>query len=452
MEPNDGSPPTAQHVLESLADGIFTVDRQWRVTSFNRAAERITGLAREQVLGRPCHEVFRANVCQNGCGLRRAIESGQSVMMRSLHIQGARGERIPISISAAVLRDERGEIVGAIESFRDVSRIESASIDPPPGRLPHMVGASPAMRRVFELTPCVAETDSTVLIEGESGTGKELVARAIHELSERRDKPLVTVNCGALPDTLLESELFGHKAGSFTDARRDRMGRFEQAHGGTLFLDEIGDVSPALQARLLRVLQERVIDPLGGTRPVKVDVRVLAATNRNLAEMVDAGLFRRDLYYRINVIKITVPPLRERRDDVPLLVDAFVARLNNGGGRELEGVSAEAMEILLAHDYPGNVRELQNVLEHAAVLCRRGVILPGHLPDYLQLVRPARGAAPDPVEALQRSLILSALERHRGNRRAAAKELGIHPTTLWRRAQRLGIELPEQDGRSSARA
>jgi PAS domain S-box-containing protein len=344
-------------LVEQLADGVFTVDRDWRITSFNRAAEEMTGFRRDQVLGRVCREVFQASICKHGCALQRAVASGHPVLMRSLYISNARGERMPISVSASVLRDERGELVGAIESFRDVSCVETAPTGVAVQRLPNMVGESPAMQGVYELTPCVAETDSTVLIEGESGTGKELVARAIHALSSRCDRPMVAVNCGALPDTLLESELFGHKAGAFTDARRDKPGRFEQAQGGTIFLDEIGDISPALQARLLRVLQERVVDPVGGTRPLKVDVRVIAATNRDLAALVEAGSFRRDLYYRINVIKITVPPLRERREDLPLLVDAFVARLNDSPARQIEGISPEVMEILLGYDYPGNVRE-----------------------------------------------------------------------------------------------
>jgi PAS domain S-box-containing protein len=440
----------ATDLVEQLADGVFTVDRDLRITSFNRAAEEITGYRREQVVGRICRDVFQASICQHGCALQRAVASGCPVHMRSLYISNARGERMPISISAAVVRDPRGELVGAIESFRDVSRVESAPERKPIQRLPNMVGESPAMQAVYDLTPCVAESDSTVLIEGESGTGKELVARAIHALSPRRDGPMVTVNCGALPDSLLESELFGHKAGAFTDAKRDKPGRFELAQGGTLFLDEIGDVSPALQARLLRVLQERVVDPVGGTRPVKVDVRVIAATNRSLGELVEAGKFRRDLYYRIHVVKISVPPLRDRRDDIPRLVDATIARLNCETGREIEGVAPEVMEILLGHDYPGNVRELQNILEHAAVLCRNGVLRAEHLPVELRRSRPRPAAPPDPVEALQRSLVLSALARHHGNRRATARELGVHPTTLWRRAQKLGIEMPEQDGRSLA--
>jgi PAS domain S-box-containing protein len=437
-------------LVEQLADGVFTVDHDWRITSFNRAAEELTGFRREQVIGRVCREVFQSSICRNGCALRRAVADGQPVQMRSLYISTARGERMPISISAAALHDARGELVGAVESFRDVARIENAPEAKAVHRLPNMVGESPAMQAVYQLTPCVAETNTTVLIDGESGTGKELVARAIHALSPRREGPMVAVNCGALPDTLLESELFGHRAGAFTDARRDKPGRFEQANGGTLFLDEIGDISPALQARLLRVLQERVVDPVGGTRPVKVDVRVIAATNQNLADLVATGAFRRDLYYRINVIKITVPPLRERREDIPLLVDAFVARLNESPSRRVEGVSAEVMEILLGHDYPGNVRELQNILEHAAVLCRGGVVLAEHLPDGLRRAPRRCVAPPDPVQALQRSLVLSALERHHGNRLATARELGVHPSTLWRRAQKLGIELPERDGRSAA--
>ncbi len=439
-----------ERFLDTLPDGAFTVDREWRITAFNQAAERITGFSRDEVVGRPCREVFRSSICQEGCGIQRAVRSGEPVMMRCLSIGTASGARVPVCISAGVLRDEQGEIVGAIETFRELSRIERVETTCPEPGLPGFVGNSPPVSRLFHLVRLVAATDSTALIEGESGTGKELVARAIHGLSRRGDKPLVAVNCGALPDTLLESELFGHRAGSFTDARRDKPGRFEVANGGTILLDEIGEVSPALQLRLLRVLQEREIEPLGSTRPVRVDVRILAATNRDLFERVERGLFRRDLFYRINVVRIPVPPLRERLEDLPLLVDAYLRHLNDAGGRQIDGVSPEAMEILLAYDYPGNVRELQNILEHAAVFCTDGVVLPQHLPEHLSHVRPVARPLADPVQSLQRSLILSALARHRGNRRATAKELGIHPTTLWRRAQRLGIDLPDEDGRTSS--
>ncbi|MEX1311130.1 MAG: sigma 54-interacting transcriptional regulator [Candidatus Sulfomarinibacteraceae bacterium] len=444
------APHVADAVLDCVADGVFTVDTDFRITYFNQAAEDILGYDRRQVLGRPCSEIFKSSICENGCGLKRSLEHDRPVMMRAIYVTNADGQRLPVCISAGVLRNESGEVIGAVETFRDLTHIEMVRTEGRRKILPNIIGQSPAMARVFELVPIVAESDSTVLIEGESGTGKELVARAVHELSSRRDKPMVVVNCGSIPDTLLESELFGHKAGSFTDARRDRPGRFELAEGGTIFLDEIGDVSPALQARLLRVLQERVIEPLGGTEPRPVDVRVISATNKNVSHLVAEGLFRKDLYYRINVVKISIPPLRDRRDDIPLLVDAMIRR-SNEQGREIEGVAPEVMDVLLHHSYPGNVRELQNILEYAAVLCPRGVIKLSHLPD--ELGGPECGAPEchELVDSLQRSLIVAALERHHGNRRAAAEELSVHPTTLWRRAKRLGIEMPEVDGRSHPR-
>ena len=444
------NPLVADTVLNCVADGVFTVDRDFRITYFNQAAEEILGFDREQVMGRPCREIFKSSICDNGCGLKRAIDHGRPVMMRAIYITNSVGERLPVCISAGALLDDDGEIVGAVETFRDLTHVEMVTDDGGHRVLPNIVGRSPAMSRVFDLVPIVAESDATVLIEGESGTGKELVARAVHELSPRRHKPLVVVNCGSIPDTLLESELFGHKAGSFTDARRDKPGRFELADGGTILLDEIGDVSPALQARLLRVLQERVVEPLGGTEPLPVDVRVISATNKNVTQLVADGLFRKDLYYRINVVKISIPPLRDRRDDIPLLVDTMIQRANDRG-REIEGVSHEVMEILMTHSFSGNVRELQNIIEHAAVLCPKGVIKTNHLPEELTGSTSDGTESPDVIEALQKSLILSALNRHGGNRRAAAEELSVHPTTLWRRAQRLGIEMPENDGRSNPR-
>jgi len=289
-----------------------------------------------------------------------------------------------------------------------------------------------------------------VLIEGESGTGKELVARAIHNLSPRRRKKLVTVNCGALPDTLLESELFGHKAGAFTDAKRDKPGRFALAEGGTIFLDEIGDVSPALQARLLRVLQERTYEPLGGTEPLKADVRVITATNRDLDELVAQGRFRQDLYYRVNVVRLELPPLRERKEDVPLLIDHFIARFNRLREKDVSGVAPEVLAVLMEHSYPGNVRELENILEHAFVLCPGGMIEPQHLPPR---IRPAGAAAPEfrgarTLEEIEARFIRDALARNGWNRLATARELGIHKSTLFRKIKSLGIVLPEQDGRT----
>jgi transcriptional regulator with PAS, ATPase and Fis domain len=301
------------------------------------------------------------------------------------------------------------------------------------------------MRQLFEILPQVAESEATVLIEGASGTGKELVARALHNLSRRAKRPFVAVNCGALPDTLLESELFGYKAGAFTDARRNKPGRFALADGGTIFLDEIGDISPAMQTRLLRVLQERTYEPLGSVEPVKANVRVIAATNRNLRERVEQGHFREDLFYRIHIVRLELPGLRERREDIPLLVDHFIARFNRLKGKDISGVSDEVLARLMEYDFPGNIRELENIIEHAFVLCRGGVIETKHLPPSLRggsAEEALPTGRPMTLAAMEKVMITNALRRNGGNRRKAAAELGIDPSTLFRKLK--GLKLPWQ--------
>jgi transcriptional regulator with PAS, ATPase and Fis domain len=330
--------------------------------------------------------------------------------------------------------------------FRDLSMVETLRRQIQ-GRFTgdDIVSRSEAMRGVREMLPLVAKSKSTVLVEGEPGTGKELVARAIHNLGKRRDGPFVPVNCGALPDTLAESELFGYRRGAFTDARQDKPGRFAMAQGGTLFLDEIGDVSPALQVKLLRVLQEREFTPLGAIRPVAVDVRVLAATNRDLAAEVAAGRFRQDLYYRLNVVRVSIPPLRARREDIPLLVDHFIGKFNALQGRRITGVSQEALRLLREHDYPGNVRELENAVEHAFVICAGNVVRAEDLPPDLRGNDLAGsnggdgGTATKPLEEAEAAAIRAALDRCQGNRTRAAAELGIARNTLWRKMKRYGI-------------
>jgi PAS domain S-box-containing protein len=439
-----------QVILDSVADGVFTVDRDWRITSFNRAAETITGVDRKEALGRRCCEVFRASMCESACALKESLATGKPVVNRVVYIINDRSARVPISVSTAILLNGNREVVGGVETFRDLSQVEELRKTlQDKYTFEDLIGRSPAMQKLFALVPVLAETDSTVLIEGPSGTGKELVARALHQLSTRRQGRFVAVNCGALPDSLLESELFGHKAGAFTDARRDRVGRFALADGGTLFLDEIGDVSPAMQARLLRVLQERTYEPLGATEPVRTNVRVVAATHRVLGKLVQEGRFREDLYYRINVIRIRLTALRERREDIPLLIEHLVARFNRIMGRDIAGLSDEALHILLAHDYPGNIRELENILEHAFVLCRSGLIRPEHLPSDLAGSHAPKGWLGGGVtlEEAERLLIEDALSRHQGNRRAAAAQLAIAPSTLFRKIKALGIHAPERDGR-----
>jgi PAS domain S-box-containing protein len=439
-------------ILESISDGVFTIDRNWRILSFNRAAEQITGVAREDAVGRRCSDVFRASMCETECALRHTMESGAALVNKTTFIVTAEGKRIPISVSTALLRDRHGRVVGGAETFRDLTVIEELRKEIK-GRFQvgDIVSHSPAMRRILEVLPRIAESESTVLVQGETGTGKELVARAIHGLSSRRDGPFVAVNCGALPDTLLESELFGYKAGAFTGATRDKPGRFALARGGTLFLDEIAEVSPALQVRLLRVLQERQFEPLGGTRAENTNARVVAATHRDLAAQVQSGAFRQDLYYRIKVVKLELPPLRRRREDIPFLIQHYIALFNAVRNKQVSGVSPDAMGVLLAHDYPGNVRELQNIIEHALVLLGEGQIELGHLPSELvPVARPSLGEGnmSDAVKAAESQAIRQALARHRGNRVAAAQALGMHRSTLFRKTRALGIAPPGRDGRT----
>ncbi len=439
---------STEAILESISDGVFTVNREWRITSFNRAAEEITGTPRKEAIGRLCSEVFRCSMCESECAMRRTIKNGKAIIGKTGYIINAQGERVPISVSTAVLRDVDRRIIGGAETFRDLSELEALrqELD---GRFRagDLISHSPLMQRLFEVLPAIAASPSTVLILGETGTGKELLARTIHALSPRSKGPFVAVNCGALPDTLLESELFGYKAGAFTGAHKDKLGRFAIAKGGTLFLDEIGQVSPALQVRLLRVLQERVYEPLGSTRSESADVRILAATNSDLTEETRQGRFREDLYYRINVVRVELPPLRRRIEDIPLLAGQFISRFNNLQNKQITGVAPEALSLLMAHDWPGNVRELENVIERAFVLCREGEIGINHLPDQLT-TRGLQNAQSMEIRAardlLDARTIQAALEETGYHRLAAARLLGIHKTTLFRKIRKLGIVLPER--------
>ncbi len=442
------APEWTRTILDSITEGVFTVDLEFRITFFNRAAEKITGIPAQEALGRPCCEVFRANVCETACVLRHTMETGKPVVDKPVAILDAANREVPISVSTALLKDDQGRTVGGVETFRDLTVVEKLRREiHKQYRFGDILSKAPAMQRLFAILPEIARSESTVLIQGESGTGKEVLARTIHSMSRRAKGPFIAVNCGALPDTLLESELFGHVAGAFTDAKRSRAGRFARAEGGTLFLDEIGDVSPALQVRLLRVLEEKVYEPLGSSRSVKADVRIIAASNKDLSELVEQGIFRKDLYYRINVVRLWLPPLKERREDIPLLVDHFIERFNRLQNKKILGLSHEALQIFMHHDWPGNIRELENAIEHAFILCREGWIRPEHLPEHLQKEHP--GFQPPQgwtLREIEKRAIWEALERNQWRRMATARELGIDKNTLRRKIRRYGLDAYEPGG------
>lgn len=444
------SPEWFETILCSLNEGVFCIDNEWRITCFNRAASVITGVSREDALGTPCSEVLRSNICEGACALRYTVETGEPLVNLAITITNSEGETIPISISTSVLKDKKGGVIGGVETFRDLRLVEQLRKElESRNTFQDIISKSPKMHHLFEMIPVIAESDSTVLITGDSGTGKELVARAIHNMSQREGGPFISVNCSAMPDTLLESELFGYKAGAFTDARRDKPGRFAAAEGGTILLDEIGDLPLATQVKLLRIIQEKTYEPLGGTASVHADVRILSATNRNLDQLVKDGLFRTDLYYRINVIHLVLPSLSERAEDIPLLVDHFITRFFSLKGKAIDGISPDALGILIGHQFPGNVRELENIIEHAFVMCPGGMIQVGHLPEHFQRrTIPSKKGAGGLVDQYEKELILDTLQRNHWNRLEAAKELGIHKTTLFRKIKKLGITLPSQDGRS----
>lgn len=434
-------------ILDSIADGVFTVNWDLNITSFNRAAEQITGVSREQAIGQKCFDVFHADICQVACALRKTMESDKEVINLRVNIININGHSIPISISTAVLRDESGNIVGGVETFRDLSTVEILRKEIQNRyTFEDIISKNHEIRKIFNILPDIATSDSTVLIEGPSGSGKELFARAIHNLSERKKKKLVVVNCGALPDTLLESELFGYMKGAFTDAKKDKPGRFALAEGGTIFLDEIGDISSALQMKLLRVLQEKEYEPLGAITTFKADVRVIAATNKILSELVARGQFREDLYYRLNIVKIVLPPLARRQEDIPLLIEKFISKLNAEKGKNIEGISEGAFDILMSYDFPGNIRELENIIEYAFVLCHGPKIDVNHLPQELIESVSKSGErtkdADSPLHQAEVSTILDALCKYNGNRRKTASALGINKTTLWRKMKTYGITYP----------
>ena len=439
-------PDFFQIILDSIADGVFTIDKNRRITSFNRAAERITGFSSSEAIGKVCHEIFHASICRSACALEETLKTGDAIIDRPLNIMNREGRTVPIRVSTSTLTNKKGELIGGVETFRDLSAIEQLNKEIQKRyTFEDIVSKNQEIQKIFDILPDVAESDSTVLIEGASGTGKELFAKAIHNLSTRKDKPYVVVNCGVLPDNLLESELFGYMKGAFTDAQRDKRGRFAMAEAGTIFLDEIGDISPMFQVKLLRVLEQRQYEPLGSTKTLKADVRVIAATNRTLAEQVRNGAFRRDLYYRVNVVRIELPPLAYRREDIPLLVRHFINGFNLKRNKDISGVSDDVMDFLMRYPFHGNVRELENIIEHAFVVCHRSFIEIEHLPKEIIAesieIKPSPREDLSPLSAAEKKAIEDVLKKHSGARAAAARDLRISPVTLWRRMKKLRIPL-----------
>jgi len=430
-------------ILDSIADGVFTVDQEWRITSFNHAAQKITGVSREEAIGQLCKDVLKADICEKNCCLRITMKTGEPIVNKKVHIIDAEGRRIPITISTALLRDKDNVLLGAVETFRDISIEEDLrKAVQSKYSFADIISKNHKMLQLFDILSDIALSASTVLIEGESGTGKELFARAIHNLSIRKKQPFIALNCSALPDTLLESELFGYKAGAFTDAKKDKPGRFRLAENGTLFLDEIGDITPAMQVKLLRVLQEKTYEPLGATESIEHNVRIIAATNKNLEELVRQGLFREDLFYRINVFKITLPPLRERMEDIPLLAENLIARFNALQKKDITGLSDSAMSALMEYGYPGNIRELANIIERAFILCKTGFIEKKHLPELLFTVSQDRAGKVDiSLKDIESTYLINALKQNNWNRLQTAKQLNMHKSTLYRKIKSLGIRL-----------
>jgi len=449
-------------IFDSINDGVFTVDENFRITSFNAAAERITGIPHRDAIGRKCHDVLKASICQRGCALRKTLDSGRPMRDVRVDILNSRMDPVPIAVSTAVLKDRNGQMMGGVEIFRDLSDVERLRNQLRNRRtFRDIIGASSVMQEIFSLIPKIADSESSILIRGPSGTGKEMVAHAIHDLSPRRKKAFIRVNCGALPDTLLESELFGYVKGAFTGALKDKPGLFQQADGGTLFLDEVGDVSAAFQVKLLRALEEGEIQAVGGTSTTRVDVRLITATNQDLEDLVNRGLFRDDLYYRINVIPLDLPPLKDRREDIPLLITHFLRILSDNAGSRQPELTPDAMRILYDYDYPGNIRELRNILERAFVLCPGTTIDVHHFPSevtapdsVLKIDNGVRNdsssSVPDQpasagstnesgIDSLDYDTLVRTLNANGWRRSRTAEALGISRTTLWRRMREMNL-------------
>jgi PAS domain S-box-containing protein len=437
----------SEAILNSIEEGVLTIDHNWQITSFNHRAEDITGFKKEEVVGKLCRFVFGMqdasgkNLCTRDCPMKQALVSGHPGPEHELEITNRYGKRLILRMNISLLKDSNGEVLGGVETFRDITamvKLQKELKGRP--RFENIIGRSKKMRQIYDLVDDIADNDVTVLIQGETGTGKELIASAIHHNSRRKSGPFIKINCSALPESLLESELFGHVKGAFTGAYRDKPGRFELADSGTLFLDEIGDLSPAMQVKLLRVLEEQQFERVGGTKTIKVDVRLIAATNKNLKQAIHDGTFREDLYYRLNVLPIFIPLLRERKQDIAQLVRYFLKKYGDG---KRANVSSQGLKLLLQYDWPGNIRELENAVEYALLHCKGDEILPQHLPPDIVSFSRQRGeeTMEKPLEESEKEAVRRALTESAGQRLEAARRLGISRATLWRKMKKYGLRL-----------
>lgn len=450
-----------QLLLESIGDGVFALDQEGNITLWNPSMERISGYQADEVLGKNCRLLHFDNCFGRECPADfsecRIFQEGQ-VLPTECSLRHKDGRVVPVIKSARIIRDQKGTVLGIVEAVTDLTELkqakwkleESARRGHEDRKMGDIIGKSAAMQRIFSAISAAASSETTVLIQGESGTGKEIVAGAIHYNSRRRDKPLITVNCSALPESLLESELFGHVKGAFTGAIHDRIGRFEEAHGGTVFLDEIGEVSSLIQIKLLRVLQERQIQRVGESRTRKIDIRIVGASNKDLYELVQAGHYREDLYYRLKVFPINLPPLRKRKEDIPLLVSYFVAMLGRKTGRQIKTISASAMRVFMNYSWPGNVRELENAIEHAFVICTSDQIslhdLPQEIlnPDLQRSIRRQHGIQ-DPEDEyrkkMTREILLALLKDSEWNKAEVSRRTGLSRATIWKYMKKWKIPL-----------
>jgi two-component system response regulator HydG len=432
-------------VLDNLDIGVFTVTRSGLITFFNTIAENISGFRREEVLGKPCSMLLGEGPADGASLLKQAVEDGKARSNKKGILRTKDHKTLPIRANYMALRNEQGRVIGGLATLQDLSLIDQLHrAIASRYTFADMIGKDPSIQKIFDIVPVIAESDATILIEGPTGTGKDLLAKVIHNASRRTKKPLVKVNCAALPDNLLESEMFGYVKGAFTGAEKDKPGRFQEADGGTIFLDEIGDLPLSLQAKLLRVLEDKEFYSLGSRKTTKVDVRIIAATNQGLEEMVEAKRFREDLFYRLNVIRLELPSLKQRRADIPLLIAHILRRLSSAKETKASKISEEAMEILLNYDYPGNVRELENILEHALIICQDDTIEPKHLPIFVRkgicVTGPDGEILTGEAPPSERERILEALKRHHWRRGEAALELGMDRTTLWRKIRRYHLQ------------